>query len=321
MSIDGRGSSESVRHTVHLIKHILHILSSLSCLVHSKLTGLEATLSASAGAGAGGVAATRRMQGGRRGQGRGDGDGDGDGEVSEDAPSVANGAGNTNTNTSAAAAAAAAVTPGSPPSDISSDVMWGGSEVACDANGEGCPGVGGGGQVGAGNVKDAQRTLAGVMRIHLRAIERSRIAVNCLRILVQAEMGVWEGGYTHGGGGADHGDVGEGGTGAGGAGLGEGMGDGGKRLFSRATSMSVAALLHQALGVVVFINCKSGLDRTGLQCATQSCLSSLWSLYPDQRSPSSLIPHPQTLTQPFGLPSSLISDPQSLFRISRANSP
>jgi D-serine deaminase-like pyridoxal phosphate-dependent protein len=39
----------------------------------------------------------------------------------------------------------------------------------------------------------------------------------------------------------------------------------------------------QALGVGVLINCKSGLDRTGLQTAAQSAVSSLWALYPRQR--------------------------------------
>lgn len=56
-----------------------------------------------------------------------------------------------------------------------------------------------------------------------------------------------------------------------------------RRRFSRATSMSVSALLNQTLGVMAFINCKSGLDRTGLQTAMQCCVSALWSLYPEQR--------------------------------------
>jgi hypothetical protein len=56
-----------------------------------------------------------------------------------------------------------------------------------------------------------------------------------------------------------------------------------RRRFSRATSLSVTALLNQALGCLVFINCKSGLDRTGLQMGIQASQSALWSLYPQQR--------------------------------------
>jgi hypothetical protein len=37
------------------------------------------------------------------------------------------------------------------------------------------------------------------------------------------------------------------------------------------------------LGLVVFINCKSGLDRTGLQVGMQTCQSALWNLYPQLR--------------------------------------
>mmetsp|Transcript_46002 Transcript_46002/g.144297 ORF Transcript_46002/g.144297 Transcript_46002/m.144297 type:complete len:340 (+) Transcript_46002:1945-2964(+) len=103
-----------------------------------------------------------------------------------------------------------------------------------------------------------------VMQEHLHELERARVAINSLRTLVQAELGFWEGGYMSDCR-AEEGDQSQ------------------KRRFSRVTSMSAAALLNQALGVIVMTNCKSGLDRTGLLVGMQGCISSLWTLYPRQR--------------------------------------
>ena len=112
---------------------------------------------------------------------------------------------------------------------------------------------------------------------HMSEIERARMTVNLLRTLVQAELGMWEGGFLcyasdtktssedHGSGSADDKTPEK------------------RRRFSRATSLSVSALLNQALGCLVFINCKSGLDRTGLQMGIQASQSALWALYPQQR--------------------------------------
>ena len=112
---------------------------------------------------------------------------------------------------------------------------------------------------------------------HMSEIERARMTVNLLRTLVQAELGMWEGGFLcyasdtkassedHGSSSADDKTPEK------------------RRRFSRATSLCVSALLNHALGCLVFINCKSGLDRTGLQMGIQASQSTLWALYPQQR--------------------------------------
>jgi len=55
------------------------------------------------------------------------------------------------------------------------------------------------------------------------------------------------------------------------------------RMLSRMTSLMVASVLNQALRAAVFVNCKSGIDRTGIVSAVQLGMSSLWKLYPSQR--------------------------------------
>lgn len=57
----------------------------------------------------------------------------------------------------------------------------------------------------------------------------------------------------------------------------------GNRKFTRTTSLLVAGLLDYCLGACVFVNCKSGLDRTGLFVSVHNCLVSLWELYPHYR--------------------------------------
>eukprot|EP01103_Thecamoeba_quadrilineata_P005988 TRINITY_DN1572_c0_g1_i1.p1 TRINITY_DN1572_c0_g1~~TRINITY_DN1572_c0_g1_i1.p1 ORF type:complete len:404 (-),score=77.18 TRINITY_DN1572_c0_g1_i1:89-1300(-) len=56
-----------------------------------------------------------------------------------------------------------------------------------------------------------------------------------------------------------------------------------RRLLSRNTSLIVIGLLHEVLGVAVLINCKSGLDRTGLATAGHQGIGTLWHLFPERR--------------------------------------
>ena len=111
------------------------------------------------------------------------------------------------------------------------------------------------------------------LSLHVSEVERARISVNLLRTLVQAELGMWDGGFVAFASETKPDDQR----------FGDENVEGKRRRFSRATSLCVSALLNQALGVAVFINCKSGLDRTGLQTGMQACQSALWGLYPHQR--------------------------------------
>ena len=55
------------------------------------------------------------------------------------------------------------------------------------------------------------------------------------------------------------------------------------RVFTRATSLLTVSLLDYCLGACVFVNCKSGLDRTGMFVGIQNAIISLWELYPQYR--------------------------------------
>jgi hypothetical protein len=56
-----------------------------------------------------------------------------------------------------------------------------------------------------------------------------------------------------------------------------------RRRFTRATSVCVLSLLDYLLGACVFVNCKSGIDRTGIYVAVATAVICLWELYPQRR--------------------------------------
>lgn len=58
---------------------------------------------------------------------------------------------------------------------------------------------------------------------------------------------------------------------------------GARRRYSRINSVLALCLIHEILGTFKFVNCKSGLDRTGIYGAAQSAISSLYKLYPESR--------------------------------------
>ena len=57
----------------------------------------------------------------------------------------------------------------------------------------------------------------------------------------------------------------------------------GRRRFTRATSFLVASLLDYILGVAIFVNCKSGLDRTGIFVGSIVSVVALWEQFPTSR--------------------------------------
>ena len=56
-----------------------------------------------------------------------------------------------------------------------------------------------------------------------------------------------------------------------------------RRLFPRTTALYATALLDQCLGAAVYVNCKSGLDRTGIFLAIQQAVTAMWFIYPEHR--------------------------------------
>ena len=56
-----------------------------------------------------------------------------------------------------------------------------------------------------------------------------------------------------------------------------------RRLFTRVTSLAVVSLLNHVCGACVLVNCKSGVDRTGMYTALQLMISSVWELHPAHR--------------------------------------
>jgi len=55
------------------------------------------------------------------------------------------------------------------------------------------------------------------------------------------------------------------------------------RTFTRTSALYIASLLDYTLGVATFVNCKSGIDRTGIFTAIYQSLAACWELYPQHR--------------------------------------
>ena len=241
---------EVVRSTVVLMRHILHILSTILGLVHRRVTRLASQPSHfRPGAGTGGASHTLQRNAG----------GEADDGTSDDNKSHADVAADTHVDEGGT-------------TENESD----GKDSEREREG-GCEGGHGDGERDGDddNEHETGHTTGMSLQLsqHVSELERARMSVNLLRTLVQAELGMWEGGFVCFASEAKHEDA----TGS------DDKTQEKRRRFSRATSLSVSSLLNQTLGVVVFINCKSGLDRTGLQTGIQACQSALWTLYPQQR--------------------------------------
>ena len=187
-------SVEVVRATVVLIRHILHMLSTLLGLVHQRATAASAASTrvpplsptvthgtpAQTGTGFASDPAAARGGGGKAQNGSSeDGKGDADGL----APSVD------------AMPASDSLTPRAQSSNPLQQDAPGRKEGERKGEGEEHGQDDGAGGRADGGQEMSEAGISAQLAQHISELERARMSVNLLRTLVQAELGMWEGGY------------------------------------------------------------------------------------------------------------------------------
>lgn len=174
-------SVEVVRATVTLIRHILHILSTILGFVHRRAVRLARELSASAGHRASAPAAASEPRTPQRA------DGDGEHDVLDGCKVP-----------SECGATSDAETPTEKSTATWSEGEGKDGELDRDGVGEVSEGERDGDADGAAVMDEElmeRRKEQEQLSQHIAEVERARMTVNLLRTLVQAELGTWEGGF------------------------------------------------------------------------------------------------------------------------------